>query len=160
MESDLNRWQQQNQDIIGKVNIRQAANVQKSAYNFLAGNISYESLDQIKGKYAQQAWMEYVWIPERNVRKDAKLNFSGLPYFKGLTQPILVIQGLSDKVIPISSYEIIKEAIGVSNAPHFDVITLKSTSHSMTYLNVEYPYFEVLTPEYISSVTEWLNKFN
>ena len=126
----------------------------------MAGNISYESLVQVKSKYVQQEWMEYVWIPERNVQKDGKLNFSGLPYFKELAQPVLVIQGLSDKVIPISSYKIIKEAIAGSKASYFNVITLKSTSHSMTYLNVEYPYFEVLTPEYISSMTEWLSKFN
>lgn len=160
LESDLNRWQLENQENIGKENIGQAVIVQESAYDFLAGNISYESLEKIKSKYAQQDWMQYVWIPEREVQIDKKLNFSGLPYFKELTQPVLVIQGLSDKVIPISSFKIIKEAIGVSKAPYFDVITLKNTSHSMTYSNVEYPYFELLTPEYISSMTEWLSKFN
>ncbi len=160
LESDLNSWQQRNQKNIGKENIRAAANIQKSAFNYVAGNITYKSLQKIKSKYVDEEWMKYVWIPEQEIQKDPKLNFSGLPYFKELVQPILVIQGLSDEVIPISSYKIIKEAIGASKAPFFDIITHKNTSHSMTFLNPEFPYFQVLAPDYLSSMTTWLSKFN
>ncbi len=160
LESDLNNWQQRNQKNIGKENIQVAANVQKSAFNYVAGNITYESLQKVKNKYIDEEWMNYVWIPEQEIQKDPKLNFSGLPYFKELVQPILVIQGLSDEVIPISSYKIIKEAISVSKASIFNVITLKNTSHSMTSLNPEFPYFQVLAPDYLSSMTTWLSKFN
>lgn len=159
LESDLNRWQKRNENTIGKENIQAATNIQKTAFNYVADNITYETLRNINSKYIDKEWMEYIWIPEQEIQKDPKLNFSGLPYFKELVQPTLLIQGLSDEVIPINSYMIIKEAIGLSKAPFFDVITLKNTSHSMTLLNPEFPYFQVLNSDYINCMTEWLNKF-
>ena len=159
LEIDLNSWKQRNIKKIGKENILAATNVQKTAFNYVAGNTTYETLQKVKNKYIDEEWIEYVWIPEKEIQKDPKLNFSGLPYYKELVQPVLVIQGLSDEIIPISSYKIIKESMAESKAPYFDVITLKNTSHSMTILNPEFPYFQVLNTDYISSMTAWLNKF-
>ena len=158
LESDLNHWKNLNSSQIGKGNINQALEMQKAGYNYLAGNISYEALEQIKSKYSNQDWIKYVWIPKRDVQKDYKLNFSGLPYFRKITQPILVIQGLSDKVIPANSYKIIEQAIRQSKSPDYKVITLENTTHSMTVLNKEFPYFQILNPEYLDAVTDWLNK--
>ncbi len=158
LESDLNHWKNLNSSQIGKDNINQALEMQKAGYNYLAGNISYEALEQIKSKYSNPDWIKYVWIPKRDVQKDYKLNFSGLPYFRKITQPILVIQGLSDKVIPANSYKIIEKAIRKSKSPDYKVIILENTTHSMTVLNKEFPYFQILNPEYLNTLTDWLNK--
>ena len=109
LESDLNNWKNTNMDQVGQENIYLAAEVQKAGYDYLANNMSYKKLNAIKKKYVNQDWFKYVWIPEENIQKDYKLNFSGLPYFKKISQPILVIQGLSDIVIPKNSYIIIEK---------------------------------------------------
>ncbi|MCM4151712.1 alpha/beta hydrolase [Arenibacter sp. N53] len=158
LESDLNHWKNINFNNIGKDNIELALKVQKMGYNYLAGNISYELLMQESSKNSTEDWLKYVWIPERDVPKDYKLNFSGLPYFKIIKQPILVIQGLSDEVVPPESYKTIEKAIKKSKSPNSKVITLADTDHSMTYLNKEFPYFQILNPAYLNTVTDWLNK--
>lgn len=158
LESDLNHWKNLNINQIGKKNINQALKMQEAGYNYLAGNISYESLEQLKNENSSEDWLKYVWIPERDVQKDYKLNFSGLPYFKKITQPVLVIQGLSDNVIPGNSYKTIEKAIGKSKSTNYQVITLENTSHSMTWLNEDFPYFQLLSPEYLPLVSSWLKK--
>jgi hypothetical protein len=135
-----------------------ALEVQKAGYDYLAGNIPYKSLEQLKNENSSEAWLKYVWIPERDVQKDDKLNFSGLPYFEMITQPVLIIQGLSDEVIPFNSYVIIEMAISKSKSTDFQVITLENTSHSMTSLNEDYPYFQILSAEYLPVVSDWLKK--
>ena len=157
MESDLNHWRNLNYDMLGKANIDRALNVQKAGYDYLAGNISYESLLTIKNENGKEDWLKHIWIPEEGVQKDYKLNFSGLPYFEKITQPILVIQGLSDEIIPRDSYKTIEKVISKSNSNNYKVITLKNTSHSMTSVNNEFPYFQLLTPEYLTVITNWLN---
>jgi hypothetical protein len=156
LESDLNLWKNQHSNKIGEQNINQALKVQKAAYNYLAGNISYENLVRLKNENSGEEWLKYVWIPEADVPKDHKLNFSGLPYFKEISQPILVIQGLSDEVIPEESYQTIEKAIGKSKSPAFQVITLENTAHSMTWQNEDFPYFQILSPEYLPLIRDWL----
>jgi dipeptidyl aminopeptidase/acylaminoacyl peptidase len=158
LESDLNHWKNLNYNNIGKENIDKALKLQKAGYDYLAGNISYELLAEKKTDYDNEAWLKFVWIPERDIQKDYKLNFSGLPYFEKITQPVLVIQGLSDEVIPLNSYETIEKAIKKSKTYDYKVITLKNTSHSMTVLNKEFPYFQILNPEYLSALTAWLQQ--
>ncbi|MCK9160049.1 MAG: prolyl oligopeptidase family serine peptidase [Bacteroidaceae bacterium] len=158
LESDLNNWENLNYINIGKENIDKALKLQKAGYDYLAGNISYELLAEKKTKYGNEGWLKFVWIPERDIQKDYKLNFSGLPYFEKITQPILLIQGLSDKVIPLNSFETIENAIEKSKSIDYKVITLKNTSHSMTVLNKEFPYFQILNPEYLRALTEWLQQ--
>ena len=68
----------------------------------------------------------------------------------------MVIQGLSDEIIPMNSYKAIEKAIIKSNSNNYNVITLKNTSHSMMYVNNEFPYFQLLTPDYLLVITEWL----
>ena len=143
---------------MGKKILNQALKVQKAGYDYLAGNISYESLEQLKNENSSEDWLKYVWIPERDVQKDYKLNFSGLPYFEKITQPVLVIQGLSDNVIPVNSYKTIEKAIGKSKSTNYQIITLENTSHSMTWLNEDFPYFQILSPEYLPAVSDWLKK--
>lgn len=158
LESDLNHWKNLNMNHIGKKNINQALKIQKAAYNYLAGNISYEILEQLKNENSGEDWLKYVWIPEQDIPKDYKLNFSGLPYFKKITQQVLVIQGLSDEVIPHNSYKTIEKAIRKSKSTNYKVITLENTSHSMTYLNEDFPYFQILSPEYLPLLSDWLKK--
>ena len=156
MESDLNYWKNLNYDQFGEANIDQALIVQKAGYDYLAGNINYDSLLEIKNKNSKEDWLKYIWIPEEDVQKDYKLNFSGLPYFEKINQPVMVIQALSDEIIPMNSYKTIEKAIIKSNSNNYKVITLKNTSHSMMYVNNEFPYFQLLTPDYLLVITEWL----
>jgi len=160
LESDLNYWKNTNMSHIGQENINLALKVQKAGYNYLANNISYKKLNAIKRKYENQDWFKYVWIPDENIQKDYKLNFSGLPYFKKISQPILIIQGLSDNIIPKNSYLIIENALKKSASTKYEILTLENTTHSMTYLNDEFPYFQTLTPKYLTSTTTWLRKIN
>jgi len=157
LESDLNNWKNTNIDQIGKENIKVAYKVQKAGYDYLANNLSYKKLNTITNKYSNQDWFKYIWIPEENVQKDYKLNFTGLPYFKKISQPILVIQGLSDNVIPENSYKIIEKAIKKSGSKKYEILTLENTTHSMTILDEEFPYFQILSPKYLVSIVDWLN---
>jgi len=157
LESDLNNWKNTNIEQIGQKNINAATKVQKAGYDYLANNMSYKKLNSIKNKYINQDWYKYIWIPEKNIQKDYKLNFSGLPYFKKISQPILVIQGLSDNVIPENSYKIIEKALKKSESKEYEILLLEHTTHSMSYLNKEFPYFQMLTPKYLASITEWLS---
>ncbi|MEQ8219228.1 MAG: prolyl oligopeptidase family serine peptidase [Arenibacter sp.] len=156
MESDLNHWKNLNFDQFGVANIDQALIVQKAGYDYLAGNINYDSLLEIKNKNSEEDWLKYIWIPTEDVQKDYKLNFSGLPYFEKITQPVLVIQGLSDEIIPLNSYKTIEKAIIKSNSNNYKVITLKDTSHSMMSVNNEFPYFQLLSADYLLVITNWL----
>ena len=156
LESDLNHWKNLNETQIGKKDFKKAFELQKVGYEYLAGKVSYDKVLKLQQKYKGAPWLKYVWIPESSVQKDAKLNFSGLPYFKKISQPILVVQGLSDEIIPLDSYKTIAKAIKKSKSPKHKVITLKNTSHSMTWLNKEFPYFQTLSPDYLSSVNDWL----
>lgn len=145
-----------NETQIGKKDFKKAFELQKVGYEYLAVKVSYDKVLKLQQKYKGAPWLKYVWIPESSVQKDAKLNFSGLPYFKKISQPILVVQGLSDEIIPLDSYKTIAKAIKKSKSPKHKVITLKNTSHSMTWLNKEFPYFQTLSPDYLSSVNDWL----
>ncbi len=156
LESDLNYWKNMNLDPIGKANINRAQSVQKAGYDYLAGNISYPSMLEIKNENLNKDWLKYIWFPERDVQKDYKLNFSGLPYFEEVTQPILVIQGLSDQVIPKDSFRTIEKALKKSKSKAYKIRTFENTTHSMTYLNKEYPYFQLITPGYLEEITQWL----
>lgn len=158
LESDLNSWKNSHSDKIGKANIDQALKVQKAGYDYLAGNIPYETLLEIKNKNQGKDWFNEIWFPEQDVQKDMKLNFSGLPYFEQVTQPVLVIQGLSDQVIPADSYKVIKQALKKSPPKMYEVLTLDNTTHSMTYVDQEFPYFQLLPQGYLPAITDWLEK--
>ncbi|MCK0192492.1 alpha/beta hydrolase [Arenibacter sp. F20364] len=158
LESDLNYWKNINYNNIGRDNIVQALKVQKAGYDYLARNISYEKLEALKNENSSENWLEYVWIPERDIPKDYKLNFNGLPYFEKITQPVLVIQGLADEVIPLDSYKTIEKEIAKSKSTNYRIVALENTTHSMTYLNAEFPYFQILSSDYLPAVSDWLNE--
>lgn len=156
LESDLNHWRNVHFDQIGHANIDRAQSLQKAGYDHLAGNISYESLLEIKNENINEEWLNYVWIPEQDIQKDYKLNFSGLPYFEKISQPILVIQGLSDQVIPVDSFRTIENALKKSKSKEYKIRTLENTTHSMTFLDKEFPFFQLITPGYLEIITQWL----
>ncbi|WP_158531167.1 alpha/beta hydrolase family protein [Algoriphagus chordae] len=156
LESDLNRWKNLNSNHFGDTQIHQALKIQKAGFDFLAGNISYKSLLEAKDTNNNPDWLKYIWIPEQDVHKDYKLNFSGLPYFQKITQPLLVIQGLSDDVIPADSYRKIENALKKSNSKNYEVVTFENTNHSMSFVDDEFPFFQLVSPEYLPYLTDWL----
>ncbi len=157
LESDLNFWKNQNRNNIVD-DFEVASLVQKKALECISGIISYENLQKELKAYEQADWYQYLWLPEANDPKDVKLNFSGLPYFSKVSQPILVIQGLSDEIIPLDSYLIIEEVLKSSGNDQFQMNTLKNTTHSMTYIDNTFPYFQKLNSEYLKVMSTWLDK--
>jgi len=68
----------------------------------------------------------------------------------------LVIQGLSDHVIPADSFRTIENVLKQSKSQEFKIRTFENTTHSMTYLDKEVPYFQLITPGYLEEITQWL----
>jgi dipeptidyl aminopeptidase/acylaminoacyl peptidase len=157
LESDLNFWRNSNINQIGKENINIATKAQKASYEYLAGITSYKAVENIQKQYGNQSWFKYIWIPKKDIAKDKKLNFSGLTYFKKVTQPVLVIQGLSDNVIPENSYKVIDKALKKAGNKEYEIAILKNTTHSMTIIDAKFPYFQKLESTYLSKIAKWVD---
>ena len=157
LESDLNYWRNSNIDKIGKENINIATRTQKVSYEYLAGITTFQTIENFAKKYNTQSWYKYIWIPEKEIAKDEKLKFSGLPYFKTAKQPILLIQGTSDVVIPENSYKVIDKILRKAGNKSYHIVILKNASHSMTIVDNNFPYFQKLAPTYLSEITKWID---
>lgn len=157
LESDLNHWRNNMINTVGMKNIDLATSVQKVCYEYLAGLNSFDAVETILHKYSKQPWFKHIWVPEKQISKDKKLTFSGLSYFKKIKQPILIIQGLSDIVIPKKSYQVIDKALKEAGNEVFKIHILKNTTHSMTILDNKFPYFQRIAPNYLTEITKWVH---
>ena len=159
LESDLNYWKNRNLDLIGASNIDKAAEVQGAVFQYLAMNISKETLDHKIEENQTQPWFKNIWIPNENqVQFDQKLNYSPLPYFKDLTAPLLVIQGSEDQIIPESSLKNIKKSIGSKRNKKTSFISLKGANHSMMLTkSSDFPYWSSLHPNYLNKIFNWIH---
>jgi dipeptidyl aminopeptidase/acylaminoacyl peptidase len=159
LESDLNYWKNLNTNKIGEKNIELATKVLKASFDYSAKNISYEDLQTIVAPYQKTDWIKHIWIPEKNINLETTQipsNFSGLPYFKVIKNPILVIQGDADIVIPEKSYQIIGTSLKSSGNKKYKIILIKNATHSMTVVDKNYPYFQKLAPNYLNEVEKWI----
>ena len=92
------------------------------------------------------------------VQTDKKLLFSPIPYFETTKQPILILQGTKDEIIPSNSYETISEALIKSDNANFKTVLLEGASHSMYYVGEsDFSYWSKLHPDYLITIENWIN---
>ena len=161
LESDLNFWKNRNIEAIGIENIDAAMRMQNTVFQYIAGNVSKQSLEEEIEKNSSQNWFHKVWVPEEldQVDFDAKLNYSPLPYFKDNTSAMLIIEGTNDEIIPAQSLKRIKKTIGRKGNRKNKFVTLKGADHSMMFKGKsDFPYWSSLHPDYMESMLKWIRK--
>jgi dipeptidyl aminopeptidase/acylaminoacyl peptidase len=158
LESDLNYWRNRNAAVIGN-EIDAATKFQRKVFEFIAGKLSRTVLEKAISNEKSNSWFSNVWVPNLDeVQTDKKLLYSPIPYFETTTQPILILQGTKDEIIPTNSYEIISEALIKSDNDNFETILLEGASHSMYYVGEsDFSYWSKLHPDYLTTIENWIN---
>lgn len=158
LESDLNFMMNRLKSQIGDDDILAATLVQRAVFEYLAGQFTKTKLEEVLNKNRNKEFYQYLWVPELNEEVHRGLSFSPIPHFEKLENPILIIQGMSDIVIPIDSFEKIEEALNKAGSKTYKIIKLANANHSMTLENVsDFPYWSMLHPDYFNTIEEWLN---
>jgi uncharacterized protein len=158
LESDLNYWKNSNSNDIGN-DIDEAFNLQGDVFKFIAGTFSKTDLEKLIKSKQDKVWFKNIWIPNLDeVKIDKKLLYSPIPYFEKVKQPILIVQGTKDDIIPIESSEIIAEALKKANNTTFEVHLLDGASHAMNYVDKsDFPYWSKLHSNYIETLEKWMS---
>ncbi|MBT8182319.1 MAG: prolyl oligopeptidase family serine peptidase [Eudoraea sp.] len=158
LESDLNYWKNRNTKNLG-INIEQATSFERKVFETIAGNISKETLEKEINLIKSQDWYNMVWIPKlAEIEIDKKLNFTPIPYFEKTKQPVLIVQGSLDEIIPEDSHEVITEALKKAQNKNYEIVLLQGASHSMNDIGQsDFPYWSKLHPEYVATLENWIN---
>ena len=158
LESDLNYWKNRNAENLG-INIEQATSFERKVFETIAGNISKETLEKEINLIKSKDWYNMVWIPKLDeIEIDKKLNFTPIPYFEKTKQPVLIVQGSLDEIIPEDSYEVITEALKKAQNKNYEIVLLQGASHSMYDIGQsDFPYWSKLHPEYVATLENWIN---
>lgn len=158
LESDLNYWRNRNADAIGN-EIDAATNFQRKVFEFIAGELSRTDLEKAIENEKSNSWFAHIWVPNLDeVQTDKKLLYSPIPYFVTTKQPLLIIQGTKDEIIPLNSDEIISEALITSGNDNFKTVLLEGASHSMYNIGEsDFPYWSKLHPDYLTTIENWIN---
>jgi predicted esterase len=158
LESDLNYWRNRNADVIGN-EIDAATNFQRKVFEFIAGKLSRTGLEKDINNEKSNSWFANIWVPNLDeVQTDKKLLYSPIPYFETIKQPILILQGTKDEIIPANSYETISEALIKSGNDNFKTVLLEGASHSMNNIGKsDFPYWSKLHPDYLTTIKNWIN---
>ena len=157
LESDLNYWRNKNADLIGN-KIEVATNFQRKVFEFVAGTLKRSDLEKAINNEKSNSWFSNIWVPNLDeVQTDKKLLYSPIPYFETTKQPILILQGTKDEIIPANSYEVISEALIKSNNENFKPVLLEGASHSMYQIEEsDFPYWSKLHPDYLPTIEKWI----
>jgi dipeptidyl aminopeptidase/acylaminoacyl peptidase len=158
LESDLNYWKNRNAEAIGN-KIEDATELQRKVFEFIAGKLSKTDLEKAIDNEKSKWWFANIWIPNLNeIKTDKKLLYSPIPYFETTKQPILILQGTLDEIIPANSHELISNALTKSSNSNFETILLEGASHSMYYVGEsDFPYWSKLHPDYLKTVEDWIS---
>ena len=158
LESDLNYWSNRNAEAIGN-KIDTATNFQRNVFEFIAGERSRTNLEEAIKNANSNSWFANIWMPNLDeVQTDKKLLYCPVPYFETTKQPILILQGTKDEIIPANSYEIISEALIKAGNDNFKAVLLDGASHSMYYIGEsDFPYWSKLHPDYLTTIEDWIN---
>jgi len=158
LESDLNYWRNRNSDVIGN-EIDAATNFQRKVFEYIAGKLSRKDLEKAINNEKSNSWFPNIWVPNLDeVQTDKKLLYSPIPYFEKTRQPILILQGTKDEIIPANSYEIISEALIKSDNDNFKTVLLEGASHSMYNIGEsDFRYWSKLHPDYLTTIENWIN---
>ena len=158
LESDLNYWKNSQADVIGN-EIEAATQFQRKVFEFIAGKIARTDLEKAIAAAKDNSWFAHVWVPDLDeVRTDKKLLYTPIPYFQKTKQPILILQGTKDEIIPSNSYKIISEALAKANNHSYKTELLEGASHSMHKMGEsDFPYWSKLHPDYFGTIEDWIN---
>ncbi len=158
LESDLNYWRNRNAAVIGN-EIDAATNFQRKVFEFIAGKLSRTDLERAINNDKSNSWFAHIWVPDLDeVQTDKKLLYSPIPFFEITKQPILILQGSKDEIIPANSYEIISGALIKSDNDNFKTVLLEGASHSMYNIGgSDFPYWSKLHPDYLTTIENWIN---
>ena len=158
LESDLNYWENSNSTSL-KDNLDEASELQRKVFEFVAGKRTKENLEKEIDLAKTAMWFENIWIPNLDeTPTDTKLLYTPIPYFETTKQPMLIIQGSEDEIIPEHSHDIIADALRKAENEHFNITILEGASHSMYYIGEsDFPYWSKLHPDYITTIEGWIN---
>ena len=104
-------------------------------------------------------WFTSIWIPNLDeVQTDEKLAYTGVPYFEKTVQPLLIIQGTDDEIIPTDSHVVISEALKKANNKKHTTVLLQNANHSMYNTGKsDFPYWAKLHNDYLKTIDEWIH---
>ena len=160
LESDLNYWKNRHKTILSSKHLDLATEMQKSVFQYISGDLSKDQLEVSIEVNKNESWFEYIWIPApEEVETDLKLNYSPLPFFELVKQPLLVLQGSMDEVIPTSSLRTIKKSIPSNKRSKNKYLMLKGADHSMMFKGEsDFPYWQALHPDYTNTMLKWIDQ--
>lgn len=156
LESDLNAWKNNNADI-GE----EGMELQRKVFKYIAGDLNRIELEKSIALEKYKSWFQNIWIPNLDkVKVDSKLSYSPMPYFHKTKQPILVIQGTLDKIIPKNSHELISKALEEADNHSYEIVQLKDADHSMYHVgHTDFPYWAKLHDDYLGIIEDWTTAF-
>lgn len=159
LESDLNYWKNNNQSIIEDKYFNEAFNLERLVYQYIGGLTTRNELEQEINLNKNKPWFSKLWIPNLSeVEIDRKLQFTPMPYFKLINQPLLIIQGTKDEIIPEeSSASIFKVLKNIQK--NSKVVLLSDANHSMQSVGKsDFPYWPMPHPDYLTTIYNWLDE--
>ncbi|MCJ8164802.1 prolyl oligopeptidase family serine peptidase [Pontibacter sp. E15-1] len=158
LKSDLNYWININTEAIGN-EIEAATAFQRKVFEFIAGKLSRTDLEKALDNEKSESWFSNIWVPNLDeIQMDKKLLYSPIPYFETTKQPVLILQGTLDEIIPSNSHELISNALTKSGNNNFKIILLEGASHSMHYVGEsDFPYWSKLHPDYLKTIENWID---
>ena len=127
-------------------------------YEYIAGTTNRNTLNAALDRNRHESWFSQIWVPELDqIQIDKKLNYSPMPYFEKIKQPILLIQGMSDQIIPQNSYQVISKALSDANTKT-EIVVLENANHSMNDQSPsDFPYWSSLHPDYLTIMFTWMD---
>ena len=159
LESDLNYWKNRTRKELAENELIEAEKIQRSVFLFIAGELSKEELRTELESVRNDSFMSHVWVPELDsVQTDRKLSYTPVPYFEKIKNPLLVIQGSSDEIIPSQSLKTIRSLTADSN-PGNRYLELEKADHAMMFKGEsDFPYWPGLHPDYRNEMMKWLDQ--
>jgi len=157
LESDLNYWKNKNIEALGN-DLDVASELQRKVFEHIAGKLSKSELESVFEDEKTRPWFSSIWIPNLDeVQIDEKILYSPIPDFEQTNQPLLVIQGTSDEIIPIKSHEIISKALKKAGNQNHKIVLLEDANHSMYFVGEsDFPYWAKLHHGYLSTIEDWI----
>ncbi len=154
LESDLNAWKNNNPDIP-----EEGVELQRKVFKHIAGDLTRTELEKSIELEKSKPWYPNIWIPNLDeVQIDPKLSYSPMSYFQKTKQPILIIQGTLDEIIPEKSHELISKALEEAGNDNYKIVELKDANHSMYHVGqTDFPYWAKLHADYLKTMETWIN---
>jgi esterase/lipase len=160
LESDLNYWKNRARVSLSEHDLDLSESLQRSVFLYMAGEKSKEELTEALEASKNKTWRSHVWVQDLDsVKIDRKLSYTPIPYLQQLKQPILVIKGSSDEIIPVNSWTKIKDLTEKNNSKN-NYVLLQNADHAMMYQGKsDFPYWPSLHPAYRNTMIKWLDQF-